>query len=239
VKIIILSTTGSRATQGSNLEYGRIEVEWWLDGLSLASLSDFCNVLTSCAENSLEVLGRAGKALASCTDQSQMNWSIILTACLAQTDGTGEFFYLVAQVASRCLLFQRNPLPFAGFLLSMKGRLHTSGVFGTAAGRLVLDYATMLYGYSRTLPDARLENLASLVNQVFTSRHHFCRLIPISLGRDPVEKLLCRSYQEAVELSRFCIHSCLLADDLDQPRKTCYEVLRQTIPALLVRMKSR
>lgn len=230
--ILLLSIVGYRTKNGESLEYGRLEVSWWLDALTLSSVSDFCSILSLCTDDSLEVLGRTGKAVARSTESSKLTWTIILMASLSERKVADEFFQMTIQVASRSLLVQRNPVPFAAFVASLNESMGGSGALGTSAGQRLVKYATTLVDYERTSADSRLGRLTTLVNAVFEPQHEFRRLLSWSVQNGKNGQLSFQSLHAAVELSRFCIHAFLVASEA---KAACFEVLRRTISSLLVR----
>ena len=237
--ILLLPLVESRSTSEESDAYLKLEVSWWLDSVTLPSLSAFCRIVTLCAEDSLGVLGRVGKALSTDIETMQLTWSIIMIAAISEIEGEIESCQMVIQVATRSLLFQRNPIPFACFInAEMKSPDKTHLIVPPPSSTALVEYALSLVEYNQIPAQERFDRLLNLVKSAFSQRHEFCKALGsfISNGR-PSDSLYPSSFQAAMELARFSIHVCMVSPRLDWIHKSCNDLLLRTIPSVLVRCR--
>jgi hypothetical protein len=235
--ILLLPVVESRSTSEESIAYFQLEVSWWLDAVTLPSLSAFCSLISLCADDSLAVLGRTGTALNTNAETLQLQWSIIMIGALSEIDGDVASYQMTIQVATRSLLFQRNPIPFARFIASLSKSPESAGVLTTQSSSPLVQYARSLVEYNETPSKKRLDQLTSLLECAFSPRHEFCKVLGSFLSERRLDDTLYHtSFQTAMELARFSIHVQLISPELDRIHESCSELLRRTIPAVSVRM---
>lgn len=232
-QMIISPIIEARSTNKESSEYIKLELSWWLDAVTPQTLSALCNLISLGAEDSLAVLGRSGKALARSVETSQLNWSILMIAAFSEDRADIAFRTMVIQVATRVLLFHRNPVPFATFLLSVRKELENSDTLNMLPGHLLLDYAESILDFENVKSTTRLKRLQQLVKKVFSASSNFCKVL--ELFSSDINSSHLASQQGNLEIARFSIHLHQISEELYQLRKVCQEVLRRVTPKLLVR----
>lgn len=234
--ILLVPVVESRSTSEESIAYLKLEVSWWLDALTLQSLPVFCSVVALCTDDSLAVLGRTGRALSANVETMQLHWSIILIAALSEIDCDAACCQMTVQVATRSLLFQRNPVPFACFMMSLTSLPESPAVSATPSGRALIEYAKSLAEFEETPAKKRLDQLTSLLRCVFSPQHEFCDISGSFTSEQRLDDALYpRSIRRAIELARFAVHVRMISPGLARIHKSCNEVLRRTIPDVLVR----
>ncbi len=233
-QIILLPIVISRCTNEESLEYVKLELSWWLDAVTLPSLAAFCNIISLCGDDSLAVLGRSGKVLATSVETSQLNWSIVMIAALSESHVDIAFRDIVVQVATRVLLFQRNPIPFSNFIKL----LEDSDVLISLPGRLLVQYTEAIINFEAGMSKERLNRLGKLVKAVFSCQSTFCTVLKSLSSEAILVDSFYKSSQAALEIARFSIHLHLISEELDQSLSVCKDVLRRTTPILLVCIES-
>jgi hypothetical protein len=235
--ILLLPVVESRSTSEESTAYFQLEVSWWLDTVTLPSLSGFCSLVSRCADDSLAILGRTGKALNESIKASRLHWSIIMIGALSEIDTDLASSQMTIQVATRSLLFQRNPIPFAYFITSLSKSTESPGVLTMHSGSALREYAISLVEFKETSSTKRLELLTSLLQSAFSPQHEFCRVLGSFLAQRQLDDTLYpRSFQIGMELSRFSIHVHVVSPGLDGIHESCNELLRRTIPVVSVRI---
>lgn len=234
--MLLFPLVESRSTGEESIAYFKVEVAWWLDAVTLPSLSSFCGLVSLCADDSLAILGRLGEALSDKVDTLQLHWSIIMIAALSEIDGDEAGWPMILQVATRSFVFQRNPIPFACFINSLMKSPESPRMFRTQSGGALVEYATSLFEYEETHAKKRLDKLMNLLKNNFSLRHDFCVVLGNFLHMESLDGTLYpRSFQTAIELARFSIHVHSISLGLDWIHKSCDDLLRRTIPYVLVR----
>ena len=231
-RIILLPVFEGRTTGLESMEYVRVELNWWLDAVTVATLSSFCELLSTCTGRSLDILGEISGALTKDVTIKNLNCSILMMAALTETRRENAFTVMVVRVATKLLLFHRDPVPFAKLIQSVQRLKGDIGVLSTENGSLLVMYARSLAEY-RNGTEETLVCLKELLVAGLGPRHIFLKFMAKAPDeRESNPKSVPTAACDVLATARFYIHLRVVSADFlqDALRK---RLLHRLVPALI------
>ena len=213
------------------------EIDCWMDGLTLDALPPFCTMLSDATKNGINTIAILGDAWTEYAIPPAMRFSPLVAALSSTRESTADFSSLTTQVATRCLLFQRNPIPMAAICSSsLEGNSSTTQRKNRE--RLV-SYAKFLLAHKQDHVKA-LDLLCNLLGSSLAPGNPLSVALTFLCGTDPsiesrrANLLTALTFDKSFYLARFLIHVCLLVGNAGEIRDRCWVLLRQITPTLLL-----
>jgi len=205
-RIILLPIFEGRTTGSESIEYVRVELNWWLDALTMATLSSFCELLSTCTCRSLDILGEIRGSLTKDVSVQNLNCSVLMMAALAETRRENSFTVMVVGVATKLLLFHRDPVPFAKLIQSVQILTGATGVLSTEHGSCLVIYARSLVEFRNGTEDT-LVCLKELLSAALGPRHIFLKFLAnVADERKTNPKSFPMASYDVLATARFYIH---------------------------------
>ena len=205
-RIILLPVFEGRTTGSESIEFVRVELNWWLDALTMETLSSFCELLATCTCRSLDILGEISGVLTKDVSVQNLNCSVLMMAALAETRREDSFTVMVVGVATRLLLFHRDPVTFAKLIQSVQILTGHMGILSTENGSFLMNYARSLVEFRNGREDT-LVCLKELLSAALGPRHFFLKfLADVADETKSNPKSLPTASCDVLATARFYIH---------------------------------
>jgi hypothetical protein len=232
VTMILLPFFTGRNTGSASIEYLRVELTWWLHALTTETLPLFCESVASCVSRALDILGDIGSALTKDLASQNLNCSILMMAALSDCKRESPFAGMVVHVATRMLLFHRDPLPFANFLQSVRSLQGDVGVLSTEHGTLLVQYCRVIVEWQR-YTDENLFCLEALVSATLGPGHIFHKfLADVTDGQKISPQSVPSAPCDILATARFYVHLRIISERVFESRPI-QRILSQMSPSLI------
>jgi hypothetical protein len=210
------------------------EATCWVDALSMECLEGFCKLLNEASLLSLSSVASVGLAWTKAGlpgSVACIPFSAVLTTALSQVPGHSSGLALQTfQVATKCLLYQRNPLPLAALIVYLREKAEQSDMAKSDSGEELWKYAQSLL--KMELVAEEQQQLLAMVVSGFLSRTSLLyRTVEFATGEHIFE--VSPSHGEAIVASRLLIHIMKISEGCASTTTRCVALLRRNLPILL------
>jgi hypothetical protein len=238
-----------RSDDEESLECLYYEAACWVDGLTADSLDPLCKLMKDASLLSLSSTAIVGKAWTrACLPRPVpcIPISPILTTALSQpVECSKSLSELTLQVTSKCLLYQRNPMPLVA-LISLCHDKYDSFVLKSPLAKPLIAYAQSLLLENSSGVDKHklLRKLASAFSPKQSMIFSLVRSTEESpvVGSDEAKSLLAGSMlsqDENIVAVRVLIHVMVLTEGEGKAESCSLAILCHVVPLILqVRMSS-
>ena len=229
----------SRCVELEDFEYMEFEAACWVDGLTISSLPLFCTLLHDVSQKGISAIAGVSAVWAENKISQAMRLSPLI-ASLSSVESSRGFSSLIIQVCTRCLVFQRNPIPLAALVCHVGENESLSCAMRSDAAIPLLSYARSLLNFHPEDGPARLELLERLLESSLSSKNTLLTVFKLLNDSPQSENLLIEAFQcpatleELQVLSKFLIHAILISYGKDDVSDRCWALLRFTTPTILL-----
>jgi hypothetical protein len=204
-------------------------------------LPAFCKVLNDVAHNALNIIASVGRAWTEFEVSRATSFSPLLMASLSVVDGSPAFSSLVVQVTSRCLLFQRNPMPLAFLIQYVCKQEDRLIAMKSKAGVPLFEYAKALVDFDHASGSKRLELLGKMLRSCFSpgnkwlAAYSWLRQSPSAAAENVDDWFeIPQTFEKSLAFTKFLIHVQLISNDTEMVPDRCWALLRRTVPTMLL-----
>lgn len=229
------------------LEY---EASCWFDGMTKETLPEFCKVIQEASQLSFRsVVAFAEAWIASSLPGTMpaLSVSAILVHAMRRLSKVSEaFLLLTCQVASKCLLYDLNPLPLATIVVHSRVRLTGTSDDGPSLKHAFYDdlwnYAHSLVEFSRYTPAERNGFVNSMLSSCLSAGSY-----PRVFVESPSDSMIPQRLPQADKGARFVredneaiarhLSHLVLVSENDNERESHLKVMKRILPsAIMVRL---
>ena len=219
------------------------ETSLWVDGLSQQSIDEFCSMFQSIAKNSFQhviQVAQSWKKSSLPAALPPISFSPLLTITLTSLQGKSDCFAILAcQVAAKCLLFHRHPLPLAALIahgLAGDERPELASSKAAVSADLLRRYSRSLIEFNKSSAKDRHSVLNLLIESLFSKDClHSVLFTNARNGERMNLSLLNCSGKDDITVARLCLHvlsSAHTATDYEYAKHST-TVLRSLIPLVV------
>jgi hypothetical protein len=209
---LLIPVMKSKLTDNEKSNAMQRESTWWIDALTIDCLPAFCKILNYVSDKPLAVIASVGPALATYDISGTMEFSLFLAAALNSADDSSAFSSYVVQVAARCLMVHRNPMPLVGLIQNVGKEDGSPGICKSQSGQFLVKYTRCLVEFHLKNSSLRFELLGKLLRSCFSSDDEWV-LAYRCLGqnsssaiKDVIGKYESQSFERSLALIRLLIH---------------------------------
>jgi hypothetical protein len=209
---LLIPVMKSKLTDNEKSNAMQRESTWWIDALTIDCLPAFCKILNYVSDKPLAVIASVGPALATYDISGTMEFSLFLAAALNSADDSSAFSSYVVQVAARCLMVHRNPMPLVGLIQNVGKEDGSPGICKSQSGQFLVKYTRCLVEFDLKNSSLRFELLGKLLRSCFSSDDEWV-LAYRCLGqnsssaiKDVIGKYESQSFERSLALIRLLIH---------------------------------
>jgi len=232
-RILLAPVLEGRSNGPESIEYTRVELDCWLDALTIETLPFFCEIVATARVRSIVVLGEIASAVTKYLAAGHLNCSILMMTAFADSRREVPFAMMVIKVATRVLLFQRDPIPFADFILSVQRLKGDATVLSTAQGSFLVQYSKQLVEFRQSQNEA-VGCLERLLSATLGPQHTFLKLLVNA--KDSSEEIKPKTAPAApcdiLAFARFYVHIGVVSGFAFE-KVPGQSLLRQMFPALI------
>jgi hypothetical protein len=201
----LLSATLQSTVDSDKVMFVKHEVSCWLAALSTDYVEGFCKIVQEVSNNLLRLLANLEAKAVEYLFAAKAEFSVLLVSAL--NSGDESIAPYVSQVAARCLLRQRNPIPLATLIVSFS----ESGSFsGCRQGGALVEYSKCLLNFEADDVPDRWQKLEHMLEACFTRRLCWglsCELTTGDLSSGTTEAIRSpANFEDALSFARFLIH---------------------------------
>jgi len=229
----------------------RYEFSCWFDGMTAATMDEFCNIVQDASQASLNSLVVMAKKWEQAGMQGPVPFlpvsSILVQALRRVSCFSKSFAILTCQVGARCLLYHHDPIPLALLIAysldderDARDKLRRGDAI-ERAGQAMTDltaYARCLVQRDPPKEKERMHLFGSMLQSLYSSESYPSVVVNSETVQSPMAR--CRVHgvqgamirEDVLSLFRLLYHLIILHHE-SEARARCIQSLRRLLPVVL------